>query len=131
MRIHISDRREDVDFPRAHQLLATTYWADKRTMEQFQTACANSICFSLFADGVFAGFARVVTDYATMFYVGDMIIAPEYRGRGLGTRLMERIMEDSRFSFALGILLTDDAHGLYEKMGFEREGPEFMSINKL
>ena len=130
MQIRICDRPEDVNYQRAHELLLATYWANTRTMEEFQIACRHSICFSLYADDVFAGFARVVTDYSTMFYIGDVIIAPEYRGQGLATRLMGRIMEVPRFSFTLGMLLTDDAHGLYKKFGFIPEGDQFMSVNK-
>lgn len=130
MNLTLSDRREDVDIPRAHALLSTTYWAENRSVDAFITACDHSINFSLFIDGELAAFARVVTDYATMFYIGDVIVAPEYRGRGFSKELLGRIMEDARFNFALGMLLTGDAHTLYERFGFIREGEQFMSANR-
>ena len=129
--IIITDDRNALQFERVHGLLTETYWAKERTREEFRRACEHSICYSLLVDGVQAGFARVVTDYTTVFYIGDVIIAPEYRGRGLGVKLMEHIMNDGRFNFTLGVLLTSDAHGLYEKFGFVREGERFMSVNKL
>lgn len=39
-----------------------------------------------------AGFARVISDYATTFYFCDVIIDKEYQGRGLGTALVSHIM---------------------------------------
>lgn len=129
--IMITDDRNALQFERVYELLGETYWAKDRTREEFERACDHSICYSLLVDGVQAGFARVVTDYVSVFYLGDVIIAPEYRGKGLGVKLVAHVMGDSRFNSTLGVLLTGDAQGLYEKFGFVREGERFMSVNRI
>src|SRR5687768_16880162 len=68
-----------------------SYWADKRTREQTETAIKNSLPFGIYKGENQIGFARVVTDYATFAYLGDVYILSEYRGHGLSKWLMETI----------------------------------------
>ena len=65
------------------------------------------------------GFARIISDYATIAYVGDVFILPEYRGRGLATWWMDCVVSHPRLQgLRRWVLATRDAHGLYEKFGF-------------
>ncbi len=67
------------------------------------------------------GFARIVTDYATTAYVGDVFILEPYRGRGLGKRLVRAIVEHTELEgLRLWFLGTRDAHDLYKKFGFRK-----------
>lgn len=111
---------------RVMELLRQSYWANTRTRETVEKSIENSICYSVFADGVQVGFARVVTDYATTFYICDVIVDSACRSRGIGKLLIHTITEDEQFKPLLGTLLTTNAHGLYEKYGFEKSGPKFM-----
>jgi ribosomal protein S18 acetylase RimI-like enzyme len=101
------------------RLLKMTYWADKRTSGQIEKSMRNSSCYGVFADGALVGFARVISDYATTYYLCDVIIAPDYRGMGLGKALVGHIEASPELSGLRGILITRDAHGLYEKFGYE------------
>ena len=53
------------------RLLKSTYWADKRSDEQIEKSARNSSCYGIFAEGEdkLAGFARVISDYATTYYL--------------------------------------------------------------
>jgi GNAT superfamily N-acetyltransferase len=65
------------------------------------------------------GFARVISDYATIAYLGDVFVLAEYRGRGLGKWLVECVLSHPQLQgLRRWILATRDAHGLYEKYGF-------------
>jgi ribosomal protein S18 acetylase RimI-like enzyme len=65
------------------------------------------------------GFARVVSDYATVAYLGDVFVLESHRGRGLGKWMMECIMQHPALQgLRRWILLTRDAHGLYSQFGF-------------
>jgi GNAT superfamily N-acetyltransferase len=65
------------------------------------------------------GFARVVTDFATVAYLGDVFVLESYRGRGLSKWMMESIMSHPALqNLRRWILLTRDAHGLYRQSGF-------------
>ena len=96
-----------------------SYWAKERTRQQTETAMKNSLSFGVYKGEKQIGFARVVTDYATFAYLGDVFILEEFRGRGLSKWLMETIINHPELQgFRRWILATKDAHTLYEKFGF-------------
>jgi GNAT superfamily N-acetyltransferase len=108
----------DVDV--IHRFLSEeSYWAQTRTLEQTKTAIENSLCFGVYHGGRQIGFARVVSDFATLAYVGDVFILSEFRGRGLSKRLMETIVAHPNLQgLRRWLLATRDAHGLYEQFEF-------------
>lgn len=99
--------------------LQATSWAKGFSAEQLQEAFRNSLCFSLFTDERQIGFARVITDRVTFAYVCDVYIAEEFRGRGLGTFLMQCTLEHPAVSTLRRVaLITHDAQKFYRRMGF-------------
>ncbi len=103
-------------------LLTSSYWATDRPREVIAESIKHSLCFGVYraGDGKQVGFARVVTDRVTFSWVCDVIIAEEFRGRGLGTWLMTCVVEHPWVRKTKSHLGTRDAHGLYEKFGYER-----------
>jgi GNAT superfamily N-acetyltransferase len=96
-----------------------SYWAKERTEEQTITAIENSLPFGVYRGEKQIGFARVVTDFATFAYIGDVFVLEEFRGKGLSKWLMETIVSHPDLQgFRRWILATRDAHSLYEKFGF-------------
>ena len=114
----ISDDREEIQLGMVESLLKSSYWASERSLETIELSIKNSVCFSLFCDGIQVGFARVVTDYASVAYIADLIIHPDHRSKGLGKWMFRVIVSDPRWCSKFQFLATDDAHGLYEKFGF-------------
>lgn len=115
---HIYDERNKVELAQVESLLKKSYWANKRDLETIQVSINNSICFSLFHNKIQVGFGRVVTDFASVAYISDVIIDPEHRGKGLGKWLVNIIVNDPRWRNIFQLLVTDDAHSLYKKSGF-------------
>lgn len=65
------------------------------------------------------GFVRLVTDYARFACLTYVFGLEGHRGRALGTRLVERVLEHSNARYVRKwMLATRDAHGLYERLGF-------------
>ena len=96
-----------------------SYWAKERTLEQTKRAIENSLCFGVYLDKKQIGFARVVSDFATFAYIGDVFILQEFRGKDLSKLLMEAILNHANLqNLRRWILATKDAHGLYEKFDF-------------
>lgn len=116
----ISTDRARLQTDAIHKFLSEeSYWAKSRTREQTETAIKNSLPFGVYTGENQIGFARVVTDYATFAYLGDVYILEEYRGQGLSKRLMDVIVGHPELQgFRRWILATKDAHTLYEKFGF-------------
>jgi GNAT superfamily N-acetyltransferase len=74
------------------------------------------------------GCGRVVGDTAVYFYIQDVIVLPEHQGRGLGARIMGRIMayldgHAHRNSF-IALMAAKGAEGFYERYGFARRPPD-------
>lgn len=118
----VSDDAQLIDVNTVCELLADTYWAGIRPRTSIEESIKNSIVFGMYKDGKMTGFARVTTDRAVFGWVSDLIISSELRGEGLGTWMMECVLDHPVIS-TLGRLglSTKDAHGLYEKFGFQRK----------
>ncbi|MFI5315254.1 MAG: GNAT family N-acetyltransferase [Myxococcota bacterium] len=123
--VTITTDRAALDLDSIHAALAQTYWARGISRERVAKSLGESLCFGMFADGRQIGFARVVTDRATFAYLCDVYVLEEFRGRGLGKRLIEsvRAHPDLR-DLRRFVLWTRDAHGLYGHFGFTRLGEQ-------
>jgi GNAT superfamily N-acetyltransferase len=116
----ITTDKEKIDVDYTHQLLAKTYWAEGISKSIVEKSIQGSICFAVFHQQQQIGFARVISDEATFAYLADVFIDPAYRGKGLSRWMMEVIMAYPTLQGLRRFLLaTRDAHGLYEKFGFE------------
>ncbi len=60
-----------------------------------------------------------MSDYATTWYLCDVVIAPGYQHQGYGKALISHIVVQPEFKHLRGFLITRDAHGFYETFGFE------------
>lgn len=118
----ISTDKKRLDLSMVHNFLANeSYWAAGIPLEVMKKSIDNSLCFGAYHQGRQVGFARVVTDYATTAYVGDVFIIESYRGRGLGKRLIKTIVDHPELEgLRLWFLGTRDAHDLYRKYGFKK-----------
>ncbi len=119
----IIEGADRIDPDEVARLLKTTYWANKRSKEQIEKSMRNSSCYGIYlhvqGKQKLAGFARVISDYATTWYLCDVIIDPEYQHQGLGKALVSHVASRPEYAGLRGFLFTRDAHGLYEKFGFE------------
>ena len=117
----IIDGAEKMNIDEVTALLKQTYWADKRTQEQIKKSMENSRCYGVKIDSEekLVGFARVISDFATTYYLCDVVIDKKYQKRGLGKALVSYIVESKDYRGLRGVLITRDAHSLYEKFGYQ------------
>jgi GNAT superfamily N-acetyltransferase len=115
----ISTESPRLDLDMIHGFLCQSYWAKGIPREVVARSIENSLCFGVYTGHQQIGFARVVSDYATYAYIGDVFVLEPYRGKGLSKWLMECIVNHpSLQKLRRWSLVTKDAHGLYEKFGF-------------
>ena len=121
MNYRIVDDLDQMNLSDIIRLLKSTYWADKRSDEQIEKSAHNSSCYGIYVEGEkkLAGFARVISDYATTYYLCDVVIDEDYQHKGLGTALVSYIESLPVYEGLRGILVTRDAHSLYRKFGYE------------
>jgi GNAT superfamily N-acetyltransferase len=116
-----------MDLTVIHDFLAhQSYWAKNIPFEIVQKSVQNSLNFGVFQGETQIGYARVVTDFATFAYLGDVFVLPAFRGQGLSKWLMETVMNHPELQgLRRWMLLTADAHGLYQQFGWKPiEKPE-------
>ena len=138
----ISTDRTRLDLNVIYEFLTNCYWSTGIPREVVVRSIEHSLCFGVYdGSGAQVGFARVISDFATIAYLGDVFILESHRGRGLSTWLMECITQHPALQgLRRWILLTRDAHGLYKKFGFtpvkapdrymERHDPSVYEIRK-
>lgn len=108
-----------LDLDVIHGFLAGTYWSKNIPRDTVARSLEGSLCFALLHGETQVGFARVISDFATIAYLGDVFVLPEYRGRGLSAWLMDRVTQHPDLQgLRRWILATSDAHGLYARYGF-------------
>jgi len=112
----------DMDFDRIHPWLsADAYWALGRTRDNVETAARNSLNFGVFTgSGEQVAYARVLTDRASFAWLCDVYVDRDHRGRGVGHRLLEAVVEQLEpMGLSRVLLATRDAHEVYARFGFE------------
>ena len=76
----ISTDKSKLDLAMIHNFLKNSYWAEDIPIAVVEKSIANSFCFGIYEDNKQVGFARVITDYTTFAYLGDVFILEGYRG---------------------------------------------------
>ncbi|HEX7537130.1 MAG TPA: GNAT family N-acetyltransferase [Dermatophilaceae bacterium] len=109
-----------VDVGRVHGWLSQeSYWAEGRERAVVERSIAGSRPYSVYCQEQQAAFARVVTDGATFAWICDVFVDEHHRGRGLGTWLVDSIVEDhADLGVQRFLLATRDAHEVYRRCGF-------------
>ena len=78
--------------------------------------------------GRIVGMARIIGDGGMVYYIQDVIVEPSYQGRGIGKRLMDRIMEYIRRHAVehtiVGLMAARGKEEFYERYGFMRRPNE-------
>lgn len=67
------------------------------------------------------GFSRATSDHAFNATIWDVVIHPEFQGRGLGKALMQQLVKELRRADISNITLFADAHvvDFYRELGFK------------
>ena len=110
-----------LDLEVIHDFLANqSYWSGNIPFEKVKTAVENSLNFGIYYKSRLIAYARVISDFSTIAYLGDVFVLQEFRGHGLSKWLMESVMAHPQLQgLRRWILLTGDAHELYKKYGWK------------
>ena len=111
----------DIDWEEAAAVVLAAPLGE-RNPEKMRRAFENSfaVCF-VFDGGTLAGMGRIVSDGEYQAVLYDLCLRPEYQGRGLGTLLLEKLMDTVR---GLTVLLyaVPGKQGFYRRFGFREMG---------
>jgi len=90
--------------------------------ERLPLIVEHSLCFSIFHEGKQVGFARVISDHSEFASLWDVFIDDAHRAKGVGQALLKYIFAHIELrGIFRWFLMTEDAHGLYQKFDFKTE----------
>ena len=76
--------------------------------------------YAAYVDNKLVGIIRVVGDGASVVFVQDLLVYPQYHRQGIGTALLKRIMEEYNGVYQLHLLTenTEKTISVYKSLGF-------------
>ena len=81
-------------------------------------------CVCAIIDGTVIGMARVIGDGGLVYYIQDVIVHPNYQRQGIGTQMMDRVMEyigkHASQNSIIGLMSAYGKESFYEKYGFTK-----------
>lgn len=124
------DIRYETNPPAAHafkDLYDTTGWgsADRRAAS-FQAALDGSWAHcAAFAGDRLVGYGRVISDGVLHAFICEMIIAPEFQHRGIGSTIVATLVRHCRDAGVTDIQLfcAEGKEAFYRKAGFAPRAP--------
>ena len=120
--IQFSDRKSQIDlYQLQHLFNLSAFWASGRSIDDLGVAIANSEPVVTVWDGEqLIGFARATSDGIYRATVWDVVIHPEYRGNGLGNKLVETVLSHPQMKRVERVyLMTTHQQCFYERIGFQ------------
>ena len=109
------------------KLRNTTSWNsfEDELVKKALDADLFSVC--LFDGDKIIGMGRVIGDGVIYFYIQDVIVLPEYQGKGVGKLIMEKlenfINQTANNNSFIGLMAAENVKGFYTRFGY-KERPE-------
>ncbi len=112
-----------------YQTLRNSTGWDELADAAVEKGLSNSIfCACAIHKGAIIGMGRLVGDKAVYFYVQDVIVLPEFQGRGVGKAIMQEIegyLEENALENAfIGLMAAVGVKGFYRQFGYMERGED-------
>ncbi len=107
-----------------NQLRAAVGWGvyAEGVIERSLPNTLYSLC--ALVDGELVGMARVIGDGGMVYYIQDVIVLPAYQHQGIGTQMMDRVMDylcaHASHNTIIGLMAACGKEPFYDKYGFTR-----------
>lgn len=103
------------------ELFRTTGWSPDKQKEELFEAINNSwYSVSAYLDNTLVGFGRIISDGNLHAFIVDLIILPEYQGKGIGTVILKSLIDEAQNKGIVDIQLfcAKGKRDFYIKNGF-------------
>lgn len=110
-----------MDFNKVTAMLSQAYWSKGiKISEVIKGATNSALVIGAFYNEEQIGYARAISDKTRFAYILDVYVDKIYRKNGIGQLLIKTILENEELKDVYTwLLITKDAHGVYEKTGFK------------
>ncbi|MEL6457669.1 MAG: GNAT family N-acetyltransferase [Cyanobacteria bacterium J06641_2] len=130
--ILFSDAKSKIDIDQLQKLFTLgAFWAKERNQEDLAESIKNSEpVIAVWNKQQLIGFARATSDGVYRATIWDVVIHPDFRGTGLGSKLVETVLSHPRMNKVERVyLMTTHQQKFYEKIGFEQNSSTTMVIH--
>jgi len=112
----------DLEVPQLQDLYQHAPWAAGRSADGIRQMLSNTdYVFSAWDGRRLVGFARVLTDGIYRATLWDVVVHPDYQGKGVGDSLLKAVLSHPVLSLVEKFWLnTRDKQSFYERFGFVR-----------
>ena len=111
-----------MDFERVTEMLSQAYWSSDIKIDEIKKAAVNSalVIGAFSEDDRQIAYGRVISDKTRFAYLTDFYVDMEFRKKGICRKMVELVLAHPDLADVYQwLLVTGDAHGLYEKCGFK------------
>lgn len=125
-------QKSKINLDRLQELFnLTAFWAQNRSIEDLEIAIANSDpVVTVWDKEQIIGFARATSDGIYRATIWDVVIHPEYRGAGLGRKLVETVLAHPRLNRVERVyLMTTQQQSFYQRIGFKENSTTTMVLH--
>lgn len=100
------------------------WWQEEWDHQHLSALISGSFRFIVAIDsasGNAVGMGRVISDGASDGYIQDLVVRTEYRGLGIGSDILARLMEECRSAGLgwIGVIAEPGSDRIYRKAGFQ------------
>ena len=108
-------------FEKITKMLSNAFWCKGIEINEVIKGAENSaLVVGAFIDNKNQiGYARVISDKTRFAYILDVYVDENFRRNGIGQKMINYVLNHEELKDVYQwLLITDDAHGVYSKVGF-------------
>lgn len=124
------ERNEKIDLVELNELLSTMGWGIK-DLDKLESSLKLSWAWITARDdnGRLIGFVQILSDGIKHAYILKLLVHKEYQGQGIGSKIVENMMELLNENKLNPVLITKPSEeSFYNKFGFDRDSNGFISM---
>jgi ribosomal protein S18 acetylase RimI-like enzyme len=122
----LTHRERSIDPAQLPALFASADWGHVRTPEGLARVLAAGVAVGAWDGERLVGYTRALTDGLYRAYVEDVIIATEYRGRGVGERMVAALLEALGEVEIVSLFCEPERVDFYGRNGFRTSASQVM-----
>ena len=101
------------------------WWKESYNCSGIKSLINGSFAFAVVVDkysGKAIGMGRIISDGVSDAYIQDLVVLPEYRGKGIGKQLVDALLEKclSKKLLWIGLIAEPGQEGFYLLSGFKK-----------
>ena len=125
-----SHSEKPIDPSQVRRLYEGVTWGHGREDAGVLAAIEAGPAIGAWHGDMLVGFARALSDRKYRAYIEDVMIDPEYRGKGIGERMVARLLKDLKDIEIVSLFCEPGRVAFYGRNGFERNLTQVMMHRK-